>query len=65
MFTLVLANSSGIPSALERIERDEGIKPIKYIRRAIARSLVEDGYLESEPPDDLRFGPRLDKKRRK
>ena len=37
-------------------QMDTGIKPLKYIRRAVAESLYNDGYLATIPPDDLRKG---------
>ena len=65
IYGLVIANTTGIPAALDQVEQDTGIKPLKYIRRAVAESLYNDGYLATIPPDDLRFGPKLDKKKRK
>lgn len=59
LYSVRIAKETGIPDALQRVERDKGIAPNIYIRSALAAALIRDGYLDHEPPADLR---RLKKK---
>lgn len=43
--------SSGIPSILEKMSAETGMKPATYIRQAVAEKLQRDGYI-AEMPDD-------------
>ena len=46
---LRIANSTGIPDALRRMQGETGEKPIEYAKRALTESLEFDGYLDREP----------------
>ena len=43
-----IANSSGIPDALDRMTEEKGISATQYMREALLDKLAADGYIKLE-----------------
>lgn len=48
LYQLRLANSSGVPCALEKMTADTGLSATEYIREALLEKLDFDGYIHME-----------------
>ena len=48
LYQLRIANSSGVPRALEKMTAETGISATEYLREALLEKLDFDGYIRME-----------------
>lgn len=48
LYQIRIANSSGVPDALEKMTADTGISATEYLREALLEKLDFDGYIHME-----------------
>ena len=48
VYSLRITNSSGIPTALEKMTADTGLSATEYLREALLEKLDFDGYIRME-----------------
>ena len=48
LYQIRIANSSGIPEALEKMTADTGVSATEYLREALMEKLDFDGYIYME-----------------
>lgn len=60
LYQLRIANSSGVPRALEKMTAETGISATEYLREALLEKLDFDGYIHMEAVKQRRARRKFD-----